>query len=63
MMTHDLSQPSLGPITHRGFANPAPGDKGEATDRRRFLGLNVDKQYDQWVLPTSPLLPDARDIV
>jgi len=63
MMTHDLSQPSLSPITHRGFADSAPGDKGEATDRRRFLRLNVDKQYDQRVLPAPPSLTNARNIV
>ena len=46
MTTHDFAQPSLRPVTHRGLADVTAGDKGEATDRQRILGLTDYIQYE-----------------
>ncbi len=62
MTTHDIAQPSLRPVTHRGPADVATSDKGKATNRQQLLGLTDYIQDKQRMLPAPAALPGATDV-
>jgi hypothetical protein len=59
VMAHDFPQPALYPVAPRGFADPAADSKCEPACRMRLLGLGVNEQKEQRVLPALSTLPDT----
>lgn len=63
-MAHAVAQLSFGAVTLNRPTDLAPSDKRKATWARAIvLAINryscANEQCDQWMVPTSPFLPDA----
>jgi hypothetical protein len=59
---HDLAQPALDAVPAGRLANPA-ADRKRETAAGPWLGLRVNVEHKEWMVPPATFLPDIGNII